>query len=301
MNSERSGRLLDAADAVHHWNLLSAIYALTEEEKVKLRATEAYAFAGGSATTGKRKLVALIKADLVLTAKTQARRNEKFVSFPKRRGGPCCGRWTNGPIIAKPTRPPIANIGRRAVTYARITDGGARLIRGAQEFAERARLSVLSVKTGRNGNETAADRRHAAPARIADRERAFGGMADRRFRNLSPKAKKPSRRRPMICCCSTSACPTATDSISSARCAVGGHRTPILVLTARGAIDERIAGLDAGADDYLVKPFNHGEFLARCRALLRRSPETAPPVLTAGVLVFDPAAGALTCAGADLP
>ncbi|MCI4678030.1 response regulator transcription factor [Rhodoblastus acidophilus] len=79
-----------------------------------------------------------------------------------------------------------------------------------------------------------------------------------------------------------------------------GRRMPILVLTARSAVDERISGLDAGADDYLVKPFNHGEFLARCRALLRRSPEAAPPVLTAGRLVFDPAAGVLTCEGRDL-
>jgi len=80
-----------------------------------------------------------------------------------------------------------------------------------------------------------------------------------------------------------------------------GRRTPILVLTARAAVDERIAGLDAGADDYLVKPFNHGEFLARCRALLRRSPETAPPILTAGGLVFDPAAGVLRCRNQDAP
>ena len=72
-------------------------------------------------------------------------------------------------------------------------------------------------------------------------------------------------------------------------------KTPILVLTARGAIDERIAGLDAGADDYLVKPFNHGEFLARCRALLRRAPDTAPPILVAGSLSFDPASGVLSC------
>jgi DNA-binding response OmpR family regulator len=63
--------------------------------------------------------------------------------------------------------------------------------------------------------------------------------------------------------------------------------TPILVLTARSSIDERIAGLDAGADDYLVKPFNHGEFLARCRALLRRSPTTLLPQLVAGCLTFD--------------
>jgi DNA-binding response OmpR family regulator len=79
-----------------------------------------------------------------------------------------------------------------------------------------------------------------------------------------------------------------------------GLGTPILILTARAAVDERISGLDAGADDYLVKPFNHREFLARCRALLRRSPETAPPLLTAGRLVFDPAAGVLNCCGQDV-
>jgi DNA-binding response OmpR family regulator len=67
--------------------------------------------------------------------------------------------------------------------------------------------------------------------------------------------------------------------------------TPILVLTARSSIDERIAGLDAGADDYLVKPFNHGEFLARCRALLRRSPATLLPQLAAGRLIFDVSIG----------
>ena len=77
-------------------------------------------------------------------------------------------------------------------------------------------------------------------------------------------------------------------------------KTPILVLTARGAIDERIVGLDAGADDYLVKPFNHGEFLARCRALLRRAPDTAPPILVAGRLSFDPANGVLTCGESEL-
>ena len=77
-------------------------------------------------------------------------------------------------------------------------------------------------------------------------------------------------------------------------------KTPSLVLTACGAIDERIAGLDAGADDYLVKPFNHGEFLARCRALLRRPPDTAPPIPVAGRLSFDPASGILACGEAEL-
>jgi DNA-binding response OmpR family regulator len=72
-------------------------------------------------------------------------------------------------------------------------------------------------------------------------------------------------------------------------------QSPVLVLTARGAIDERIAGLDAGADDYLTKPFNNGELLARARALLRRAPLSADPVLRAGALSFDPATRDVRC------
>ena len=53
----------------------------------------------------------------------------------------------------------------------------------------------------------------------------------------------------------------------------GGDRTPVLMLTAREEIDDRVAGLDAGADDYLVKPFALRELLARVRALLRRAGE----------------------------
>ncbi len=68
---------------------------------------------------------------------------------------------------------------------------------------------------------------------------------------------------------------------------------PILILTARGGIEDRIRGLDAGADDYLVKPFNHAELLARCRALLRRAPQTVEPIIAFGDLSFDTAAGAL--------
>lgn len=75
---------------------------------------------------------------------------------------------------------------------------------------------------------------------------------------------------------------------------------PVLVITARGAVDERIAGLDAGADDYLAKPFNKGELLARARALLRRAPISAEPVLEAGRLRFDLAAQSVTCGDAVL-
>lgn len=76
---------------------------------------------------------------------------------------------------------------------------------------------------------------------------------------------------------------------------IARDQTPILVLSARSTVDDRVAGLDAGADDYLVKPFNSRELLARVRALMRRAPLSAQPVLEAGRLRFDPAAGAVFC------
>ena len=69
-----------------------------------------------------------------------------------------------------------------------------------------------------------------------------------------------------------------------------GDRTPILMLTARDAIDDRVAGLDAGADDYLVKPFALQELLARLRALMRRGGEGPNEVLCFADVRLDPAA-----------
>ncbi|MBO5560097.1 MAG: response regulator transcription factor [Firmicutes bacterium] len=66
-----------------------------------------------------------------------------------------------------------------------------------------------------------------------------------------------------------------------------GNKTPVLVLTARDSINDRVAGLDAGADDYLVKPFAFDEFLARVRALFRRNTGFTSNVLTAGDLEVD--------------
>ena len=68
-----------------------------------------------------------------------------------------------------------------------------------------------------------------------------------------------------------------------------GQPTPILMLTARDAVADRIAGLDTGADDYLTKPFALGELLARVRALLRRGSTGQTPSLRVGDLVLDPA------------
>ncbi|MEO8034585.1 MAG: response regulator transcription factor, partial [Acidobacteriota bacterium] len=66
-----------------------------------------------------------------------------------------------------------------------------------------------------------------------------------------------------------------------------GSHVPILILTARDSVDEKIAGLDAGADDYLAKPFEFGELLARLRALLRRGSVTLSPVIAAGDMQID--------------
>ena len=84
-----------------------------------------------------------------------------------------------------------------------------------------------------------------------------------------------------IWCCSTWACPNATASTYCARCARAGHALPVLIVTARDAVADRVKGLDAGADDYLVKPFDLDELGARMRALIRRqsgrSDSTDPP------------------------
>ena len=68
-----------------------------------------------------------------------------------------------------------------------------------------------------------------------------------------------------------------------------GLRVPVLMLTARDAVPDRVAGLDAGADDYLTKPFAFSELFARLRALARRGPSERPPVLRVGNLALDPA------------
>ena len=72
---------------------------------------------------------------------------------------------------------------------------------------------------------------------------------------------------------------------------------PVVMLTARDSVDDRIQGLDAGADDYLIKPFAFGELLARLRALLRRAPVERPAIIRAGDVTLDPAAHAVTWAG----
>lgn len=73
------------------------------------------------------------------------------------------------------------------------------------------------------------------------------------------------------------------------RLRAGGRWAPVIMLTARAEMDDRIRGLDAGADDYLAKPFGFAELAARLRALVRRGSSERPTVLKAGTLTVDPA------------
>jgi len=78
----------------------------------------------------------------------------------------------------------------------------------------------------------------------------------------------------------------------------GGSDLPVLIITARDAVTDRIAGLDAGADDYLVKPFDLDELAARIRAVARRHAGRAAPVIEYGALRFDPATRQVSVGGA---
>jgi two-component system OmpR family response regulator len=78
------------------------------------------------------------------------------------------------------------------------------------------------------------------------------------------------------------------------------RKTPVLILTARDAVADRVRGLDAGADDYLVKPFELVELLARLRALIRRAAGQADPVIAVGDVSIDTRARTVTRAGAPV-
>lgn len=79
-----------------------------------------------------------------------------------------------------------------------------------------------------------------------------------------------------------------------------GVQTPMLMLTARDAVEDRVRGLDCGADDYLIKPFMEEELVARVRALLRRSERPVHDVMTSGPVEIDPAARQARCGGKPL-
>lgn len=85
---------------------------------------------------------------------------------------------------------------------------------------------------------------------------------------------------------------------SSAR--AQGIQTPLLMLTARDAVEDRVRGLDSGADDYLIKPFMEEELVARVRAITRRSDHPVHDTLTAGPLQIDGTARQATCGGKPL-
>lgn len=79
-----------------------------------------------------------------------------------------------------------------------------------------------------------------------------------------------------------------------------GDATPVLMLTARAAVDDRLTGFDAGADDYLTKPFSFRELVARIRALLRRDAQLRPDVFEIGDLIVDSASHRVSRASRDV-
>jgi DNA-binding response OmpR family regulator len=79
-----------------------------------------------------------------------------------------------------------------------------------------------------------------------------------------------------------------------------GGTTPILMLTAKGSVEDKEAGLDIGADDYLTKPFSLKELAARVRALLRRPPDVSSNILTVADIALDPSANNVTKAGKEI-
>ncbi|MBI2383051.1 MAG: response regulator transcription factor [Gammaproteobacteria bacterium] len=79
-----------------------------------------------------------------------------------------------------------------------------------------------------------------------------------------------------------------------------GRRVPVLILTARDAVEDRVKGLDAGADDYVVKPVDLKELAARLRALVRRAAGAAGPILRVGEIELDPAARTVVFRGAPV-
>ncbi len=80
-----------------------------------------------------------------------------------------------------------------------------------------------------------------------------------------------------------------------------GRHTPVLMLTARDGLGDKVEGLDAGADDYLTKPFDYPELTARIRALLRRPAEAQTPILSHGTLEMDPAARRVSRSSITIP
>src|SRR5512139_2833266 len=80
-----------------------------------------------------------------------------------------------------------------------------------------------------------------------------------------------------------------------------GDRTPVIVITARDALASRVRGLDAGADDYIVKPFELDELLARIRAVVRRQAGRAAPALEVGDVSLDPATRQVAQGGVPVP
>jgi two-component system OmpR family response regulator/two-component system response regulator QseB len=134
---------------------------------------------------------------------------------------------------------------------------------------------------------------------VRDAAAADGTLASERFDLVLLDLGLPPGRSPASATTATTAT-TATDTggLGVLRALRARHdSTPVIVLTARDGVGDRVAGLDAGADDYLVKPFELDELSARMRAVLRRHSGRAQPLLSHGSVTLDPATRQVTREG----
>ena len=130
---------------------------------------------------------------------------------------------------------------------------------------------------------------------------AAWGCARRLRRTGVRRAPPAALRMASTSCCSTWACRAAVGSKARyAAASAAGQSLPVMVITARDAVADRVAGLDAGADDYVVKPFDLDELAARVRALLRRRSGRAQAQVRIGNLEIDPATRTVRWKGRDV-
>lgn len=162
------------------------------------------------------------------------------------------------------------------------SEGAEALVREAAATIRAVRLLVAEDDPGlRSVLERALRRSGYAVDAVADGDRALAHLRTYRYDAVVMDWRIPGE--------------SGVDVVRAARRM--GKQVPIIMLTARDTTADRVEGLDAGADDYLVKPFQLAELLARLRALLRRPPSALEPVLHAGDLALDPATREVRRAG----
>ena len=152
----------------------------------------------------------------------------------------------------------------------------------AQVLTRSARGAVRAPSDSLPSDAPAPRRRRRDDRRVGPARTAAGRLRRRLGARWPRRRSSRSPRMSMTSCCSTSGCRARKVSRCCAAMRRRGDARPVLIVTARDAVADRVAGLDAGADDYVLKPFELTELAARIRALLRRRSGRAEPIVACG-------------------